>query len=317
MTFKQIIPLVFAIILLVACGGMASQESAMAPEPAMDFEAEEMAADFDDGMAYSETERSAGETLNTQTQIPQQRLIIRTADMSIVVTDTEATMNTIAQMVEENGGWVVNSSVYQYSDTAMSGDITVRVPADGFASATEAIRGLAIEVQSESTSGQDVTEEYVDLSSRLENLESTAARVRSFLDEAQTVEEALAVNQELSRLEGEIEVIKGRMQYLSESAAFSTISVHLTPDEAARPVEVAGWRPEGVAKDALESLISFLQFLAEALIWIVIFLLPVLIILGIPLWLVVRYVRRRRRQKKQSTENSEQSTDNETEESEA
>jgi hypothetical protein len=315
MTFKQTIPLFFTMILLAACGGMASQESAMAPamapEPAMDFEAEEMAGDFDDGMAYSETDRSAGEALNTQTEIPQQRLIIRTADMSIVVADTEAAMKTIAQMVEENGGWVVNSSAYQYSETAVTGDITVRVPADGFNSATEAIRGLAIEVQSESTSGQDVTEEYVDLSSRLENLESTAARVRSFLDETKTVEEALAVNQELSRLEGEIEVIKGRMQYLSQSASFSTISVHLTPDEAARPVEVAGWRPEGVAKDALESLISFLQFMVEALIWVVIFLLPVVIILGIPLWLVVRFIRRRRQNKKseQSTVNSEQSTE--------
>ena len=314
MTLKQIIPLIFAILVLVACGGMASQESAMAPEPAMNFAEAEMAADFDDGMSYSETDSSRGEALNTQTEIPQQRLIIRTADMSIVVADTEAAMKTIAQMVEENGGWVVSSSAYQYSETAVTGDITVRVPAEGFASATEAVRGLAIEVQSESTSGQDVTEEFVDLSSRLENLESTAARVRSFLDETKTVEEALAVNQELSRLEGEIAVIKGRMKYLSQSAAFSTISVHLTPDVAARPVEVAGWRPEGVAKDALESLIGFMQFLVEATIWFVIFVLPVLLILGIPIWLVVRFVRKRRRNKKseQSAVNSQQPAEDET-----
>jgi hypothetical protein len=313
-TLKQIIPLIFAILVLVACSNMASQESAMAPEPAMDFAEAEMAGDFDDGVSYSETNPSSGEALNTQTEIPQQRLIIRTADMSIVVADTEAAMKTIAQMVEENGGWVVSSSAYQYSETAVTGDITIRVPADGFNSATEAIRGLAIEVQSESTSGQDVTEEYVDLTARLENLESTTARVRSFLDETKTVEEALAVNQELSRLEGEVAVIKGRMKYLSQSAAFSTISVHLTPDEAARPVEVAGWRPEGVAKDALESLIGFMQFLVEATIWFVIFVLPVLLILGIPIWLVVRFVRKRRRNKKseQLAVNSEQSTKDET-----
>jgi hypothetical protein len=223
-------------------------------------------------------------------------------------------MKTIAQMAEENGGWVVSSSAYQYSETAVTGDIMVRVPAEGFASATEAVRGLALEVQSETTSGQDVTEEYVDLSSRLENLESTAARVRSFLDETQTVEEALAVNQELSRLEGEIAVIKGRMKYLSQSAAFSTISVHLTPDEASRPVEVAGWRPDGVAKDALESLIGFLQFMVEATIWFVIFILPVLLIIGIPIWLLVRFIRKRRRNKKsgQLTAASEQSAEDQT-----
>lgn len=293
MTWKRIIPLIFVIFTVVACGNMAAEQASYAPEaPAM---AAETAGDYDDGLSYSEADRSNAATVNTQIEIPQERLIIRTAEMDIVVADTEAAMKTIAQMVEENGGWVVSSSAYQYSETAVSGDMTVRVPAAGFASATEAVRGLAIEVERESTSGQDVTEEFVDLSARLENLESTAARVRSFLDETKTVEEALAVNQELSRLEGEIAVIKGRMKYLSQSAAFSTISVHLTPDEAARPVEVAGWRPEGIAKDALESLLGFLQFLVEAAIWFVIFLLPVLLVVGIPIWLVVRFIRKRRR----------------------
>lgn len=305
MNLKQIFPLIFAILLFAACQSEPVGVASYAPEPAMDYEEAEMAAD---GLAYAEEDGRSNEALNTQSDIPQQRLIIRTADMAIVVADTEAVMKTIAQMVEENGGWVVSSSAYQYSETAVSGDITVRVPAEGFASATEAVRGLALEVQHETTSGQDVTEEFVDLSSRLENLESTAARVRSFLDETKTVEEALSVNQELSRLEGEIAVIKGRMKFLSQSAAFSTISVHLTPDEADRPIEVAGWRPDGVAKDALESLISFLQFLVEATIWFVIFLLPVVIIIGIPIWLVVRYIRKRRRNKKQLTVNSEQST---------
>ena len=292
MSWKRIIPLIFMIFIVVACGDMAAEQASYAPEPAVE---EVMGGDYEDGLAYSEADQSNTTTVNAQMEIPQERLIIRTAEMDIVVADTEAAMKTIAQMVEENGGWVVSSSAYQYSETAVSGDMTVRVPAAGFASATEAVRSLAIEVERESTSGQDVTEEFVDLSARLENLESTAARVRSFLDETKTVEEALAVNQELSRLEGEIAVIKGRMKYLSQSAAFSTISVHLTPDEAARPVEVAGWRPEGVAKDAVESLLGFLQFLAEAAIWFVIFLLPILLVIGIPIWLIVRFIRKRRR----------------------
>jgi hypothetical protein len=294
--WKQIIPLILMVFVLAACANSAAlnEQALVASEPALDYAEAEAAGD---GVAYSEDVKAAQglETGSTQSNIPQERLIIRTAELSIVVSDTEEVMKTIARMVEENGGWVVSSNAYQYSDTAVSGDITVRVPADGFTSALEAMRGLALEVQNESTSGQDVTEEYVDLSSRLENLESTAARVRTFLDETKNVEEALAVNQELSRLEEEIEVIKGRMQYLSQSAAFSTISVHLTPDEAARPIELAGWKPEGIVKDAFEALLSFLQFLVSALIWMVIFLLPVLIVLGIPVWLVIRWVWKRRR----------------------
>ncbi|RMG98177.1 MAG: DUF4349 domain-containing protein [Chloroflexi bacterium] len=232
----------------------------------------------------------------SQVPLPETRLIIRTAELSIVVTDTEEAMREITRLVESNEGWVVNSNVYQVREGVMSGDMTVRVPATGFGNALDAIKLLAVEVEQENISGQDVTEEYVDLSARLENLEATADRVRSFLDDAQKVEEALAVNAELSRLEGEIEVIKGRMQYLSQSAAYSTISVHLTPDVLAQPLEIGGWRPEGVARDAVEALVDTLQGLATVLIWLVIYVLPLAILIGLPLWFGIRWGVRRRQQ---------------------
>jgi hypothetical protein len=153
---------------------------------------------------------------------------------------------------------------------------------------------MAIEVTNELTSGKDFTDEFVELSSRLGNLEATASRVRNFLDETKNVEEALAVNAELSRLEEQIEVIKGRMQFLEQSAAFSTIAVNLTPDELSRPIEVAGWRPEGVARDAVEALLGTLEGVANFLIWLLIYLLPLILLLGIPVWIAIRTVRRRR-----------------------
>ncbi len=223
----------------------------------------------------------------------RERLIIRTADLSIIVTDTETTMTQIAEMAEANGGWVVTSGLYQYNETAKTGNITIRVPAEGFNSALAAIKGLATEVSSESSSGQDVTEEYVDLDSRLQNLEATADRVRSFLDSATKVEDALAVNAELSRLEGEIEVIKGRMQYLSQSASFSTITVNLTPDVLSQPIEIGGWQPEGIAREAIEALVSTLQGVTSALIWFGLYVLPLLLLFGLPVMWVVRYVRQR------------------------
>ncbi|MEZ4518485.1 MAG: DUF4349 domain-containing protein [Chloroflexota bacterium] len=100
-------------------------------------------------------------------------------------------------------------------------------------------------------------------------------------------------------MEGEIESIKGRMQYLSQSAAFSTITASLTPDILAQPVQVAGWQPGGVAKQALEALISGLQTLANILIWLAIYVLPIALIIGIPLYLIVRYILRRRQLKNQ------------------
>jgi hypothetical protein len=109
------------------------------------------------------------------------------------------------------------------------------------------------------------------------------------------VEEALAVNQELSRLEGEIEVIKGRMQYLSQSAGFSTISINLTPDIAAQPLDPQTWRPGLVERESFETLVNALQGIANFLISTVIVLGPLALLFGLPLWLIVRYVLRRRR----------------------
>ena len=278
-------------LLMVGCGTSAAEMSAVsenAVAPAADA--------FDSGgFAFEEAavEAPAAEPGSTQLPSSQPRLIIRTADMSIIVTDTDEAMDRLAKMATDNGGWVVNSSVYQYSDTAKTGNITLRVPAEGFDSALEAISTMSVEVTNLSTSGQDVTEEFVDLSARLENLEATAVRVRSFLEDADTVEEALAVNQELSRLEGEIESFKGRIQYLSQSAAFSTISINITPDELSQPIEVGGRRPSGIIRDALEALVDALQGLATFAIWLVIYFLPIALIIGIPLWLVVRFVRRR------------------------
>lgn len=226
-----------------------------------------------------------------------ERLIIRTGQLSIVVVDTEETMAAIVRLVNEQEGWVVSSNSYQYAygaGEAISGDMTVRIPAGQFEVIMNQIKGLALEVSQESSSGQDVTEEYVDLTARLANLEATAERVRTFLDESKNVEEALAVNVELSRLEGEIESYKGRIQYLTQSAAFSTITINLTPDVLSQPIEVGGWRPEGVARDAIESLIEAFQGLASLLIWLGLYVLPLLLVIGLPLWLLIRWVRRRR-----------------------
>jgi hypothetical protein len=206
-------------------------------------------------------------------------------------------------MAEDNEGWVVSSNVFQYDETAKTGNMTVRIPAAGFQSFIDAVQLMSVEVTRISTSGQDVTEEYVDLSARLENLEVTADRVRAFLDETKNVEEALAVNQELSRLEGEIEVLKGRIKYLEQSSAFSTVSIDLTPDILSQPLEVGGWQPQGVAKSALESLIAALQTLVDITIWLLIFVLPVVLIIAIPIWILVVLIRRwRRRRKAKRTE---------------
>ena len=121
----------------------------------------------------------------------------------------------------------------------------------------------------------------------------------TFLEEAEDTEDteaALSVYTELQRIQGEIERIKGRIQYLEQASALSSVTLTLIPDALARPVSVAGWRPQGTLRQAFEALIGTLQFLVEALIWVLVYLLPVaLLVLGLPLGVLVWLVRRRRR----------------------
>ena len=86
-----------------------------------------------------------------------------------------------------------------------------------------------------------------------------------------------------------------RDRYLEQSSAFSSITVNVTPDELAQPIEVAGWQPSGVAKQAVETLVSALQTLANLIIWLVIAVLPILLLILIPVALVVWLIRRLRR----------------------
>ncbi|MEW5986028.1 MAG: DUF4349 domain-containing protein [Chloroflexota bacterium] len=294
-TKRSLIVILFVALLVGGCATAFRGQEAVAEPPAPMVGESDQAGDFFAPRAVTnvqtEVVSQAGEV--------QERLIIRTGDLRIVVEDTEGSLAAIGDLANQLEGWVVSTNVYQVGE-AKEGSITIRVPSAQFDAAMSQIKAMALEVNGETTTGQDVTEEYVDLSARLANLEATAGRVRNFLDSAQDVEEALAVNAELSRLEGEIEAMKGRLQYLSQSAAFSSITVGVTPDILAQPIEIAGWRPEGVARDALEALVNALEGLASFLIWVAIFVLPLVLIIGLPVWFVGRRVLRRRRQRRQT-----------------
>jgi hypothetical protein len=238
-----------------------------------------------------ESEFSGGDAIAQP--LPEESLIIYTGDISIVVADTEATAAEIQALTASMGGRVVSSSFFQSTGGAFAGTITIRVPVERFDEAMSRIQEMAVEVRRADRSSEDVTEEYVDLQARLENLEATADRVRSFLEEANDVEEALAVNQELSRLEAEIEAHKGRIQFLENRADFSTITVSLTPDELAQPIEVGGWRLGGAAREAVEALLGALQGLARIVVWIVIFIVPLALVILLPLAILARLALRR------------------------
>ena len=237
-----------------------------------------------------------------------ERLVIRNANLVIVVEDPSASASSITQLAEQMSGYVVSLNVYQstYGDglIATYASITIRVPAERLNEALNEIKEGTVEVRSENISGQDVTQEYTDLKSQLRNLEAAEEELREIMGSLTKAEDVLRVYETLRQVRQEIEIIKGRMQYFEQSARLSAISIELLPDVVSQPLQIGRWQPEGTAKEALQSLIKALQFLANATIWLVIYVLPVLLLLSIPFW-VIRWIIIRRRTRKVTPESKD------------
>jgi len=230
-----------------------------------------------------------------------ERMIIRTAELVMYVKDVEASFDEIQRLAEEMGGYVANANTWHEGEY-LRARLTVRVPAKGLDRALEQIKALATQVERESTSGEDVTEEYTDLEARLRNLEATEVELRELLATVRQrtgrAEDILAVHRELTEIRGQIEQIKGRMQFLEQMSALATVHVELTPDVLSRPLAVGRWEPKGTAGNAVRALIQVLRFLVDAGIWILIVGLPVLILAAIPIVILVLFIRAWRRRRR-------------------
>jgi len=220
----------------------------------------------------------------------EERMIVRTGEMSLVVEEVTQASEEIAQLAVSLGGYVVSSSIWG-EDEEKRGWISIRVPDGKFEMALAELRDLAVRVESERTYSEDVTEEYIDLESRLKNAEATEQQYLALLEKAEDVEDILRIYDYLSRVRQEIEQIKGRMQYLERTSSMSLISVDLEPETTAQPLVRVGWSALEVLKSAARGIVIFGQWLGIVAIWLLIFIPIWGTILGVILW------RRRKRKK--------------------
>ena len=237
---------------------------------------------------------SGGETVykegGTLPSVAEERMIVRSGNMSLVVEDVVDARDEIAQLAVRLDGYVVSSRIWG-EEQEMRGNISIRVPDDEFEQALAELRDLAVRVTSESTDSRDVTEEYIDLESRLKNAEATESQYLALLKKTEDVEDILRIYERLSQVRREIEQIKGRMQYLERTSSMSLISVHLEPVASGKPLVGAGWSLTEAFKSAIRGIVTFGQWLVTIAIWLVIFS---------PLWgaiIGIIYWRRRRKKK--------------------
>ena len=241
--FLSIMLSIVVLLGTTACAGgeaPAYESSAAAPPAEVEYEAvaeeevayEEAASDAEfeaaeeameeEAASESEASPSAGSTSPVSNR-PNvyNRLIIKNAEVALTVEDTDTAVNRSLGIVTEYDGYVVSNRTW-FGEGLKYATVTIGVPAENFEEMLRRLKDLAVTVDNESVSGKDVTDEFVDLESRLRNLDATADRIRTFMDQAKDVDESLEVSAQLSEIEAEIEQVKGRMVYLKDRASFST-----------------------------------------------------------------------------------------------
>lgn len=269
-------------LMLTACSAGASYE---AESPAMDMDAGGGYAMAEGAPAapMEESSRSYDDSVTNTSSETIERLVIKNANLSVAVEDPVAKMDQIMAMAEEMGGFVVSSNLWYYTlengVEVPQGDVMIRVPSNLFDEALTAVKNGVGQVVNEGVSGQDVTQEYTDLQSRIKNLEAAETELQRIMEEASKTEDVLNVYNRLIDIREQIEVLKGRVTYFEQSAAFSAISVSVLADEAVQPLTIGGWEPVGVAKDAVQALIDTFKVIVNVLIWLALYVLPIFALL--------------------------------------
>lgn len=301
---RSLIATLILTLFLTACSATKSAN------PAMDLATGEMPAaapqeaagveSFSRDSNYTDSSVANADTID--------RLVIRNADLSIVVVKPDESLDAIIKMANEMGGYVVDSRLYQRSLSSgvevMEASVTIRVPAEKLDAAMQEIKAQvedpATDVLSENVTGQDVTKEYTNLQSRLRNSQAASDQLTEIMASATKPEDVLNIFNQLKQVNEEIEVIKGEIKYYEESAAMSAITVQIQAQETIAPVTIGTWKPEGVARDAVQALIEAYQWIANAAIWAAIFCLPIALPVGLVLFFIFRAIQRSRRKKKAS-----------------
>ncbi len=291
-------------VLLSACGGAASMTTeevyygddegravggvAPAPQAEMDFAEEEAAEEF-----LVEQSSVAADGIASTNDVQIERVIIRTGYVSIQAEDPLATREAIEQMVAQYAGEGAFIVSINQSGSANSPYINmqIRIPADYFDTAMDDVSGMAAEetTPQRSESAQDVTEEFYDLDNRIESLEAARERLLELMENANTTEDLLLAEQQLTQREAEINSLQGRQNYLAQSARLSSINIDISRYILSTPVDTS-WRPMESVRQAFDSLLRSLRGFGDFLIFFIISVLPWLTVFGLVIYGVIRFI---------------------------
>lgn len=227
------------------------------------------------------------------------RKIIRNANLTLEVASPSEVQPKIVSIAEAHQGFVVTSEATQRkTDDKTKREITVnlivRVPASQFNQVMEEIRSVGTRKIQEKVTGQDVTEEFMDLEARIKNQKALELQFIEIMKRAGKVDDALSVQTELAEVRTEIEKLEGRRRFLENQASLSTINVTLQPPTTIVNATGFWYSVRTAFSDGVDVAAEIILFMIRAIIA----LAPILVLVVLPLALLaklgIRIVRRRR-----------------------
>ncbi|GAC1657004.1 MAG: hypothetical protein NVS9B1_13700 [Candidatus Dormibacteraceae bacterium] len=268
-TLARTLAALLGVLVLAACGGSGATTGASAPNvDKPGFTGTGKAALSTTGV------RSAGppaiQPAGVSDVVPpigEGPRVIRTARMTVEVGNGlfDSTLDRLLKLTSDLGGYVSGSDAAVPTGSLRTGTITFQVPADRFNDAIAAIRGLG-KLQGMAIGGQDVSLQYVDLQARLRNAEAQRDAMLALLQQAKTVQEILAVQNQLGQVTGQIEQLKGQIAYFDHATGFSTISVSMhEASVVVKPPVADPWGFRSAWSDALRGFANTLDFVLVGL----------------------------------------------------
>ncbi|AMM94900.1 hypothetical protein UP17_22655 [Peribacillus simplex] len=209
------------------------------------------------------------------------RMVIHQAQLQLKVKNLEKTQMKIERKANEYGGYIVESNVYREDEERVEGTITVRIPEARFQDFLVVTEGQASEVVGRNVTGQDVTEQYVDLKARLKSKRAVEERLLAFMQDAKKTEDLLKISSDLAAFQEEIEQLTGQMKYLENQTSYSTVTITLSQERIVVPgIDNAKLDTWERTKKQLATSANLLLKAGSGIIVFIIGNLPILIVLG-------------------------------------
>lgn len=292
---KLFVPIMMVAILFLisACSSNSNTENAkMSADKSTEMNSTSSGGQDSKASLSNEAAKTEQSSSAADIKIPNQ-MVIYQADLHLRVKKFEQTLQKIEEQVFKYGGYIAQSNVIKEGKEQVSGTITIRVPQTHFQAFLHDAEGQAAEVLQRNINGTDVTEEYVDLESRIKSKRVVEERLTSFMQSATKTEDLLKISSDLAAVQEEIEMIQGRMKYLENQTSLSTITITLYENKVIVPEleedDLNTW--EKTKKQFMKST----NMLLAALSGFVVFVLgnlPIIIILSVIAFGIYFYLRK-------------------------